>query len=118
MKIVQDALAATGIPTYPLAWRVTDQYPVPPETYLVYTTRLYESQHSDDVPQRYTLYVYLNMWTKTDPESDKLKVRAAMRNADFGMDAESTTHDESTEQILVAWTWVLDMPTEVSSDGN
>ena len=40
MKIVQDALAVTGIPAYPLTWRVTDQYPVPPETYLVYPSTM------------------------------------------------------------------------------
>lgn len=114
MREVQEALSVTGIPTYALKWRVTAEHPEPPDPYLVYTTRMYESEHWDDTPIRYTVFVYLNMWTKQDPTDLAAEVRAAMRNGGFVMEAESTTYDDSTDQTLVAWTWQLQKRTELS----
>ncbi len=117
MKEVQQALALTGIPAYALAWRVTAQYPVPPPAYLVYTTHTYESEHWDDRPIRYTVLVYLNLWTKDDPTENIRIVRAAMRNAGFGLSDESISYDAETGQTLVAWTWQIQMETEVTDSG-
>ena len=117
MKTVQDALKTTGIPSYPLSWRVTGEYQEPPDSYLVYTTRVYESEHWDDRPVSYTLLVYLNLWTKVDPNDSIPKVRAAMRRAGFGMTEEDVSYDAATGLTLVAWTWEAQMETEVKPDG-
>ena len=117
MREVQQALQNCGIPVYPNAWRATAEHKTPPATYMVYTTRLFESEHWDDTPIRYTVMVYLNLWTSLDPTDDVLTVRAAMRNAGFGMDEEDTSFDTVTEQTLVAWTWRIQLTTEVAPDG-
>ena len=113
MQIVQDALKVTGIPTYALAWRVTAEYQTPPDCYLVYTTRLIESEHYDDKPQYYRVYVYLNMWTQGDPNDNILTVRAAMRDAGFALSDEAVTYDDATDQTLVSWTWEIAQETEL-----
>lgn len=118
MKEVQDALRATGIPAYALAWKSTSSAPVPPDTYLVYTTRTFESEHWDDILKSYTVNVYLNMWTKLDPTDNTLLVRSAMRTAGFEMSEESTSYEESTDMTLVAWTWTIQLPPEVITNGN
>lgn len=114
MREVQEALSVTGIPTYALKWSATAEHPEPSDPYLVYTTRMYESEHWDDTPIRYNVFVYLNMWTKQDPTDFAASVRAAMREGGFAMESESTTFDDSTDQTLVAWTWQLQKLTELA----
>ena len=118
MKEVQQALAATGIPAFALAWKSTASDPVPPDSYLVYTTRTYESEHWDDTLKSYTVNVYLNLWTKLDPTDSKLLVRKAMRAAGFEMAEEAVSYEDSTDMTLVAWTWSIELPPEVIPDGN
>lgn len=116
MKLVQDALTPTGIPVYALRWYVTDEHPTPPDAYLVYTTRIFESEHWDDTPISYTVSVYLNLWTDLDPAEAVLTVRAAMREAGFSLSTESETWHEETGQTLVTWTWQRTLPTELAPD--
>ena len=112
MKLVQDALGNAACPVFPLAFRVTSDYSEPPEEYLVYTTRQFESGHSDDIPQYYTIYVYLNLWTINDPAERIYEVRRLMRYAGFGMGDEEVTFNDATGRTLVAWTWVIHTQTE------
>ena len=105
MREVQQALACTNIPVYAGAWHTTAQYPEPPDAYLVYTTRLYESEHYDDRPVSYTVYVYLNLWSKDDPTDTIPVVRQAMRAAGFALSDEEQTFEADTDTNLVAWTW-------------
>ena len=118
MKIVQQALARTGIPAFPMAWRSTAQYPIPPDTYMVYTTRTYESEHWDDQPRKYTVLIYLNLWTKGDPNEHIPSIRAAMRAAGFSMSEEAVSCEDTTDMTLVAWTWEIQTETEVEADGH
>ena len=107
MKQVKSALRPTGIPTFAGAWMPTDEQPKPPKQYLVYTTMTYESEHWDDAPRCFRVYVYLNLWSTTDPTVSVAAVRGAMRKAGFGMLEESHTYDPGAKQTLVSWTWVF-----------
>ena len=106
MKRVQEALSGVGIPAYATAWKKTAVHPVAPDKYMVYTTMRIEDGHADDAPQRYRVYVYLNLWTKSDPTSDVAAVRAAMYAAGFAMGEERDSYEADTDQTLIAWTWV------------
>ena len=115
MKEVQAALKATGIPTFALAWRSTAQYPTAPDSYIVYTTMTTETEHWDDAPRRYLIYVYLNIWCKGDPTEARISVRNAMRAAGFALVEESDSYEEDTQSYLVSSTWLTQK--EVDADG-
>ena len=106
MKRVQDALALTAIPAFAHVWRASTEYPTPPAQYLTYTTMTTEAEHLDDVPVSYRHYVYLTLWSTGDVTGAIPVVRAAMREAGFGMDEERTDYEEDTKTFLVIWTWV------------
>ena len=107
MKEVQAALQSTSIPAFALAWRSTQQYPTAPDLYIVYTTMTTESEHWDDALILYQVYVYLNIWCKSDPTDARLKVRDAMRAAGFALVEESDSYEEDTQSYLVSSTWLL-----------
>ena len=115
MKEVQDALRATGIPTFALAWRSTPEYPIAPDKYIVYTTMTTESEHWDDTLCRYQIYVYLNLWSKDDPTDATLSIRQAMRSGNFALVEESDSFEEETEYFCISSTWLYRK--EAGSDG-
>ena len=104
MKEVQQALADIGIPVYALVLRATSP---PPTQYIVYTTMTTEDEHWDDTLLRYKIYVYLNLWSKSDPTEMTLTVRNAMRSGGFEMVEESDSFEDETEMYLVSSTWVF-----------
>ncbi|MBR6889626.1 MAG: hypothetical protein IKN05_01415 [Clostridia bacterium] len=106
MKSVQDALRPTGIPAYATAWKPTASQKTAPAKYMVYTTMRVEDEHYDDSAITYRVYVYLNLWTKSDPTPDLVTVRAAMRAAGFELFDERDSYNDATDQTLIAWTWV------------
>lgn len=114
MKRVQEALRPTGIPAFAGAWKSTVEYPITPEQYMVYTTVRTEDEHWDDEAWRYRVYVYLNLWSKTDPTPAILQVRAAMRQAGFvfveetDQMANDSGYNEDTRQYLTSWTWLCE----------
>ena len=113
MKRVQDALKPTGIPAFPGAWKPTASQPTAPAQYLVYTTMTTEDEHWGDDLRRYRVYVYLNLWSDTDPTDTAVRIRSAMYNAGFAMIEESDrgynmpAYDSATRQYTVQWTWCL-----------
>ena len=114
MKQVQTALANIGIPVYAGVWRASTSAQNPPSQYVVYSTTTTEAAHEDDHPSRYRTYVYLNLWSDTDPTVMRRTIRAAMYAAGFGMVEESDkgynqpAYDTATRQYTVQWTWCLD----------
>ena len=108
MKRVQDALISTGISAFPGAWKPTVAQPTAPAQYLVYTTTTLEDEHWDDTLRRYLVYVYLNLWSDSDPTDAIRAVRAALRAAGFAMveEDERASPDAEARQYLVAWTWL------------
>jgi hypothetical protein len=113
MKQVQEALKGIDIPVFVGVWRATSSNPNPPEQYVVYSTTTSEVAHEDDVPSLYRTYVYLNLWSDTDPTEMRYTIRKAMYAAGFGMVEESDkgynqpSYDTSTRQYTVQWTWCL-----------
>jgi hypothetical protein len=109
MKRVQDALASTGIPAFPGAWKPTAAQPTAPAQYLVYTTLTTEDEHWDDGFRHYRVYVYLNLWSDADPTDAIRATRAALRAADFALveETEQASPDDAANQYLVSWTWVF-----------
>ena len=120
MKRVQDALAPTGIPAFPSAWKPTASQPVAPAQYLVYTTLTAEDEHWDDGFRRYRVYVYLNLWSDVDPTDAIRAIRAALRAADFALveETEQASPDEEANQYLVSWTWVFWTETDCQSEAD
>ena len=116
MKQVQEALKGIDIPVFVGVWRATSSNPNPPEQYVVYSTTTSEVAHEDDVPSLYRTYVYLNLWSDTDPTEMRYAIRKAMYAAGFGMVEESDkgynqpSYDTSTRQYTVQWTWCLAEP--------
>jgi len=111
---VQNAMAATGIPTFSGSWHPTAGQDMPPDTYAVYTTHLFESEHWDDAPRRFRANIYMNLWSKSDPGGDVLKVRSAMRAAGFGLSDERYSYEDDISMNLVAWTWTAELSMEVT----
>ena len=116
MKQVQDALAGIGIPVLAGVWRSSSADQNPPPQYCVYSTTTVEAAHEDDHPSRFRTYVYLNLWSDTDPTEARYAIREAMYSAGFGMVEESDkgynqpAYDTATRQYTVQWTWCLDEP--------
>lgn len=114
MRKVQQALCNIGIPVYAGVWRASTSAQNPPSQYVVYSTTTTEAAHEDDHPSRYRTYVYLNLWSDTDPTVMRRTIRAAMYAAGFGMVEESDkgynqpAYDTATRQYTVQWTWCLD----------
>ena len=113
MKQVQQALSGIGIPVYAGVWRSPTIDQNPPAQYIVYATSTVEAAHEDDHPSRYRTYVYMNLWSDSDPTEMRYTVRNAMYAAGFGMIEESDkgynqpAYDTATRQYAVQWTWCL-----------
>ena len=84
MKQVQQALKDIGIPVIAGVWRASGANQNPPPQYCVYSTTTVEAEHEDDHPSRYRTYVYLNLWSETDPTEMRYAIRNAMYAAGFG----------------------------------
>lgn len=112
MKQVQEALHDIGIPVMAGVWRATSAQQTPPTQYVVYSTTTTEDEHWDDKVRSLQTYVYLNLWSDTDPTATRDKIREAMYAAGFGMLEESDkgynqpAYDTATRTYTVQWTWV------------
>lgn len=112
MKEVQEALADIGIPVMAGIWRATSSDMTAPEQYVVYSTTTSETFHADDQVREFRTYVYLNLWSDTDPTPMKEAIRAAMYDYGFWMLEESDkgynhpAYDPATRRFTIQWTWV------------
>ena len=97
-------------------WRASGANQNPPPQYCVYSTTTVEAEHEDDHPSRYRTYVYLNLWSETDPTEMRYAIRNAMYAAGFGMVEESDkgynqpAYDTATREYTVQWTWCIAEP--------
>lgn len=114
MKSVQDAMRPvieSGIPCQEGIWRATGIDQNPPPQYVIYSSTVSEKRHCDDMVLVYQTYVYMNLWSKTDPTDAKFAIRKAMYDAGFSIVSESTkgynqpAYDHYTHQYTVQWTW-------------
>lgn len=113
MKQVQAALSTLGIPVMVGIWRSTSPTQNPPPQYVVYSTTTTEGAHHDDHVTSFRTYVYLNLWSDTDPIETANRIRSMMYAAGFSMIEESDkgynqpAYDSATRQYTVQWTWCL-----------
>jgi len=113
MRQVQNALAGIGIPVLAGVWRATTPNQNPPTQYVVYSTTKTEDAFHDDAVISYRTYVYMNLWSDTDPTEMADRIRQAMYASDFWMVEESDrgnnmpAYDTATKQYTVQWTWCL-----------
>ena len=113
MKQVQLALSGIEIPVFAGIWRPTPGQQNPPAQYAVYSTTKTEAAHQDDRVTSYKTFVYLNLWSDTDPTDTAVRIRNAMYAAGFAMIEESDkgynqpAYDSATRQYTVQWTWCL-----------
>ena len=113
MKQVQSALAQIGIPVMAGVWRPTSPKQNPPPQYVVYSTTTTEASHHDDHVTSLRTFVYLNLWSDTDPTAIADRIRNAMYAAGFSMVEESDkgynqpAYDTATRQFTVQWTWCI-----------
>ena len=112
MRQVQEALANIGIPVMAGIWRATSESQNPPAQYVVYSSMSTEADHWDDHVRAIRTYVYLNLWSDTDPTDMANTIRQAMYSYGFGMLEESDkgynqpAYDAPTKTYTVQWTWV------------
>ena len=113
MTQVQEALANIGIPVMAGIWRATSassQYA--PTQYCVYSTTKSENSHMDDCVTSTKTFVYLNLWSDTDPTAMATTIRNAMYAYGFAMLEETdkgynqSAYDTATRTYTVGWTWV------------
>ena len=112
MKRVQQALAAIGIPVMAGVWRSDSITQSSPEQYVVYSTTMSEYAHEDDAASCRRTFVYMNLWSNTDPTEMADTIRQAMYAADFYLVEETDrgynqpAYDTATRTYTVFWTWV------------
>ena len=113
MRQVQQALKDLGIPVVAGIWRATTSEPNAPEQYVVYSTSTREDGHSDDQVTGTRTFVYLNLWSQSDPTGMAAQIRTAMYAAGFGMVEETDrgynepAYDVGTRMYTRQWTWSL-----------
>ena len=113
MKKVQQALADIGIPVFADIWRATSPDQNPPVQYVVYSSTTTEASHQDDHVTSFRSYIYMNLWSDTDPTDMAETIRQAMYAHGFSILEESDkgynqpAYDTATRQYTVQWTWVL-----------
>ncbi len=113
MKQVQQALADIGIPVFAGIWRATSPDQNPPVQYVVYSSTTTEASHQDDHVTSFRSYIYMNLWSDTDPTDMAETIRQAMYTHGFSILEESDkgynqpAYDTATRQYTVQWTWVL-----------
>ena len=113
MRQVQEALAGIGIPVFAGVWRATSPDQNPPVQYVVYSSTTTEASHQDDHVTSFRTYVYMNLWSDTDPTDMADTIREAMYRYGFSILEESDkgynqpAYDTATRQYTVQWTWVL-----------
>ena len=111
MKQVQEALKDIGIPVMAGVWRASSSEQNPPPQYAVYSSTTTEAAHQDDQVQAFRTYVYLNLWSDSDPTETAAAIRNAMYRHGFSMIEESDkgynqpSYDTATRQYTVQWTW-------------
>ena len=112
MRQVQEALAHIGIPVFAGVWRATSADQNPPVQYVVYSSTTTEASHQDDHVTSFRTYVYMNLWSDTDPTDTADTIREAMYRYGFSILEESDkgynqpAYDTATRQYTVQWTWV------------
>lgn len=111
MRLVQTALAPIGVACFASAWLPTQTQPSPPAAYLVYTTSRREARHADDATTAWSLYVYLELYSASDPTQTRRAVTRAMYAAGFAMVEERESYDSTSEQYRVSWTWSAQLDT-------
>ena len=111
MRQVQEALRDIGIPVYAGVWRASSANQNPPAQYAVYSTTTAEAAHQDDHVCTMRTFVYLNLWSDSDPSETAAAIRNAMYRYGFSMVEESDkgynqpAYDTATRQYTVQWTW-------------
>lgn len=112
VKRVQKALSAIGIPVMAGVWRSDSITQTSPEQYVVYSTTMSECAHEDDAASCRRTFVYMNLWSNTDPTEMADTIRQAMYDADFYLVEETDrgynqpAYDTATRTYTVFWTWV------------
>ena len=112
MKQVQEALASTGIPVMRGIWRQTDEAVAAPDQYVVYSVSTKPDEEYDDHIRSMQSYVYMNLWSTSDPYDAIQKIRQAMFDYGFGCIEESDrgynqpAYDTYSHRFCMAWTWV------------
>ena len=112
MRQVQQALKDIGIPVYAGVWRATSPDQNPPVQYVVYSSTTTEASHQDDHVTSFRSYVYMNLWSDTDPTDMAETIRQAMYACGFSILEESDkgynqpAYDTATRQYTIQWTWV------------
>lgn len=112
MRQVQEALKGI-IDAYADVYRPLKADMSTPAQYAVYVTQTTEDEHWDDEAQSMKTFVYMNLWSKSNPTEKAREIRRAMREAGFAMAEESTgsssgeaAYAEGPKLHCVSWTWV------------
>lgn len=102
------------LPVYAATWRPTAGLN-PPQQYCTYTSMTVPAWYLDDQIAAWDEYVYLNLWSQTDPEPMAARIRENMFSAGWELGEESTNlqgsgvnlegYSTNPEMYLIGWTW-------------
>lgn len=113
MKAVQTALADIGIRVMAAAWMPDANDKKAPDQYVTYSHTAHDIGYQDDLPTEKKTYVYLNLWSLSDPTEMAKKIRNAMYANGFVMIDEGdmgyrqNDWNELTRRYSIQWTWLL-----------
>lgn len=113
MNKVLEALRGI-IPIYHDEYRPDNKRQSAPSQYVTFVTMTVEDAHADDMCLEVKTYVYMTLWSQSDPTDMAARIRNAMRAAGFAMSEEKTGassgdsyYTEGANYFGVRWTWVI-----------
>ena len=111
MNLIQWALRDIGIPVSRGIARPADGTQKIPPQYVVYSMTTNEVSHSDDMCTSYKTFVYMNLWSESDPSGMAAAVRKCMYAAGFAIQEESDkgynqpSYNTASNLFNIEWVW-------------
>lgn len=112
MNIIQWALKDIGIPVSRGIARPADGSGRIPSQYVVYSMTTNEYDHSDDLCTTYKTFVYMNLWSASDPTEMAATIRKCMYAAGFTIQEESDkgynqpSYSTASNLFNIEWVWI------------
>ncbi len=112
MRQVQEAFEGLDIRAHAGVWRPISGMEAE-EQYVTYVTVTREDGYCDDEAHEEVTYVYMNLYSKVNPNEMAGKIRRAMKAHGFQREEESTgsssgeaDYHDGVKRFQVSWTWV------------
>ncbi len=112
MLNVKDALFHAQVPAWRGAYRKTEDYPEPPDTYCVYTVSRSPDWDADDRPTAERLRAFLHLYALNDPSEHQHRLEQEMKRQGFALSYATDGYVEGSGryEVLSEWEALLTVP--------